>query len=73
MQPDRPVKTLHLLTLLLAAVLCPSASALAEPPLPLDLDDSRNALAIGEELERSGSWLEAAPCGNTVPTLAKSP
>lgn len=59
MQPDRPVKTLHLLILLLAAILCPSASALADPPLPLDLDDSRNALAIGEELERSGSWLEA--------------
>ncbi|MBI1313954.1 PDZ domain-containing protein [bacterium] len=31
----------------------------AAPPLPLDLDDSRSALSIGEELERSGHWLDA--------------
>lgn len=35
------------------------AVAFAEPPLPLDLDDSRSALSIGEELERSGKWLDA--------------
>lgn len=59
MQPDRPARILHLLILLLGAMLCPASSAQADPPLPLDLDDSRNALAIGEELERSGNWLEA--------------
>jgi len=58
MQPDRPAKTRHLL-ILLGTVLAWSGSAFAEPPLPLDLDDSRNALAIGEELERSGHWLDA--------------
>jgi len=35
------------------------STALAEPPLPLDLDDSRSAFSIGEELERSGKWLDA--------------
>ncbi|NQV24381.1 MAG: S41 family peptidase [Rhodopirellula sp.] len=39
-------------------VFCTSA-ANAEPPLPLDLDDSRSAMSIGEEMERSGQWLEA--------------
>ena len=58
MQLDRPVRKLHLL-ILLAAIFCQAPSAFAEPPLPLDLDDDRNALAIGEELERSGNWLEA--------------
>lgn len=35
------------------------SGANAAPPLPLDLDDSRSALSIGEELERSGKWLDA--------------
>lgn len=35
------------------------SAANAAPPLPLDLDDSRSALAIGEELERSAKWLDA--------------
>ena len=38
--------------------LCQS-TAVAEPPLPLDLDDSQSAFSIGEELERSGKWLDA--------------
>lgn len=47
----------------ISALLClltiSRAAAFAEPPLPLDLDDRRNALSIGEELERSGKWLDA--------------
>ena len=35
------------------------AAVHADPPLPLDLDDRSNAVSIGEELERSGKWLDA--------------
>lgn len=45
-------------TFLVGAIVWGS-TAHAAPPLPLDLDDSRSALAIGEELERSGKWLDA--------------
>lgn len=48
-----------LLSACVTALLSWSQSASATPPLPLDLDDSRNALAIGEELERSSKWLDA--------------
>lgn len=54
----RPARRLLPLMLLLS-VSCWAATGSAAPPLPLDLDDSRSALSIGEELERSGQWLEA--------------
>lgn len=56
---ERPARRLHLLTLLLGLVTWTQSTVVAGPALPLDLDDSRSALAIGEELERSGKWLEA--------------
>lgn len=45
--------------MLLGLLTISRAAAFAEPALPLDLDDRRNALSIGEELERSGKWLDA--------------
>jgi carboxyl-terminal processing protease len=59
MRPERPSKKLHLLLLLLGLIACSVNTAHAEPPLPLDLDDSRSALAIGEEFERDARWLDA--------------
>ena len=59
MHLGRPTRKLHHLTLLLGLFVFSTSSATAEPPLPLDLDDSRSALSIGEELERSGQWLDA--------------
>lgn len=47
------------LSVLLGVLTLSHATALAEPALPLDLDDQRNALTIGEDLERSGNWLDA--------------
>ena len=54
----RPTRRL-LLGILLLGLSTWTCSATAAPPLPLDLDDSRSALSIGEELERSGQWLDA--------------
>jgi carboxyl-terminal processing protease len=54
----RPTRRL-LLGILLLGLSTWVCNATAAPPLPLDLDDSRSALAIGEELERSGQWLDA--------------
>ena len=48
-----------LLFLMLLGVASWSSTAFAEPALPLDLDDTRSALSIGEELERTGKWLDA--------------
>lgn len=59
MKLGRPTRKLHHLTLLLGLFAFSTSSAKAEPPLPLDLDDSRSAMSIGEEMERSGQWLEA--------------
>ena len=59
MHLGRPTRKLHLLTLLLGLFVFNTSAANAEPPLPLDLDDSRSAMSIGEEMERSGQWLEA--------------
>jgi carboxyl-terminal processing protease len=47
------------LALLFGLVCWAGSVAVAEPPIPLDLDDGRSALALGEELERSGQWLDA--------------
>jgi carboxyl-terminal processing protease len=47
------------LALLFGLICWAGSSAIAEPPLPLDLGDDRSALALGEELERSGLWLDA--------------
>jgi len=54
----RPTRRL-LLGILLLGLSTWTCNAIAAPPLPLDLDDSRSALSIGEELERSGQWLDA--------------
>lgn len=43
----------------LIGILSWSGAAYSAPPPPLDLDDSRSALSIGEELERSAKWLDA--------------
>ena len=43
----------------LIGLLSLSGAAFAAPQPPLDLDDSRSALSIGEELERSAKWLDA--------------
>jgi carboxyl-terminal processing protease len=59
MKLGRPTRKLHHLTLLLGLFVFSTSAANAEPPLPLDLDDSRSAMSIGEEMERSGQWLEA--------------
>lgn len=59
MHLGRPTRKLHHLTLLLGLFFFSTSSATAEPPLPLDLDDSRSAMSIGEEMERAGQWLEA--------------
>jgi carboxyl-terminal processing protease len=59
MKLGRPTRKLHHLTLLLGLFVFSTSTANAEPPLPLDLDDSRSAMSIGEEMERSGQWLEA--------------
>ena len=59
MHLGRPTRKLHHLTLLLGLFVFNTSAANAEPPLPLDLDDSRSAMSIGEEMERSGQWLEA--------------
>ncbi|MDA0284077.1 MAG: S41 family peptidase [Planctomycetota bacterium] len=59
MQLGRPTRKLQLLTLLLGLLFFSSSVTYAEPPLPLDLDDSRSALSIGEEMERSSQWLDA--------------
>lgn len=59
MHLGRPTRKLHHLTLLLGLFVFSTSSATAEPPLPLDLDDSRSAMSIGEEMERAGQWLEA--------------
>jgi carboxyl-terminal processing protease len=59
MKLGRPTRKLHHLTLLLGLFVFSTSSAKAEPPLPLDLDDSRSAMSIGEDMERSGQWLEA--------------
>jgi carboxyl-terminal processing protease len=59
MQLGRPTRKLQHLTLLLGLFVFSTSAANAEPPLPLDLDSSRSAMSIGEELERSGQWLEA--------------
>lgn len=59
MNLGRPTRKLHHLTLLLGLFVFSTSAANAEPPLPLDLDDSRSAMSIGEEMERSGQWLEA--------------
>lgn len=59
MNLGRPTRKLHQLTLLLGLFVFSTSVANAEPPLPLDLDDSRSAMSIGEEMERSGQWLEA--------------
>lgn len=59
MNLGRPTRKLHHLTLLLGLFVFSTSAANAEPPLPLDLDDSRSAMSIGEEMERSGLWLEA--------------
>ena len=59
MKLGRPTRKLHQLTLLLGLFVFSTSAANAEPPLPLDLDDSRSAMSIGEEMERSGQWLEA--------------
>lgn len=59
MHLGRPTRILQLLTLLLGLLSFSGSAAFAEPPLPLDLDDSRSALSIGEEMERSGHWLDA--------------
>ncbi len=53
-----PIRSFLLFLLLLGAASWSNA-ALAEPALPLDLDDTRSALSIGEELERTGKWLDA--------------
>ena len=59
MHLGRPTRKLQHLTLLLGLFVFSTTAANAEPPLPLDLDSSRSALSIGEELERSGQWLDA--------------
>ena len=59
MNLGRPTRKLDHLTLLLGVFVFSTSAADAEPPLPLDLDDSRSAMSIGEEMERSGQWLEA--------------
>ena len=59
MNLGRPTRKLHQLTLLLGLFVFSTSAANAEPPIPLDLDDSRSAMSIGEEMERSGQWLEA--------------
>ena len=59
MNLGRPTRKLHKLTLLLGLFVFSTSAANAEPPIPLDLDDSRSAMSIGEEMERSGQWLEA--------------
>ena len=59
MKLGRPTRKLHHLTLLLGLFVFSTSAANAEPPIPLDLDDSRSAMSIGEEMERSGQWLEA--------------
>ncbi|MHC4879401.1 MAG: S41 family peptidase [Planctomycetota bacterium] len=58
MSLERPARRL-LLWILLLGLSTWTCNATAAPPLPLDLDDSRSALSIGEELERSGHWLDA--------------
>lgn len=63
MQPGRPTPSsrskLTRLAFLIGLMCWAGSTALAQPALPLDLDDSRSALALGEELERSGQWLDA--------------
>lgn len=59
MHLGRPTRKLHQLTLLLGLFFFSTSPATAEPPLPLDLDDSRSAMSIGEEMERAGQWLDA--------------
>jgi len=57
MVPMRNARRLVLWGVLSGVLLLSRATA--APPLPLDLDDSRSSLSIGEELERSGKWLDA--------------
>jgi len=59
MHPGRSSLRGLLLALFLVGPLGWHLPAQAEPPLPLDLDDSRSALSIGEELEKNGRWLDA--------------
>ena len=59
MHLGRPTRKLQHLTLLLGLFVFSTSTANGEPPLPLDLDDSRSAMSIGEEMERSGQWLGA--------------